>query len=197
MMKRMTSSIIVAVLLAMVVVGLTACGGSDPKKVAQEAAEAEIKGDYETLYSMLSQEDRDAVTYENFVKFYRMPVNLEDAINFLPEVRESIKVEKFNASVNGETATATFFVHLPDLENIGNLSLADAEKLLAMKGTRLKDLPLDLQEKISESVKNNGVPTKSVAKEMSLKREGDEWKVYLNLAKQIDDKNVKTIFHQD
>ena len=111
--------------------------------------------------SLLTQEDKDAMTLENFKHFYTIPDELADAIELIPEVKESIKVDKFTSSVNGETATVTYFIYLPDLENIGNLSLEDAKTILSMKSHRLKDLPEEIQNKIKESVKKEGVPTRS------------------------------------
>lgn len=196
MMKRVYSSTITAVMLmALLFATLTSCGGKDPKETAEEVVQAELDGDIEKLYGLLCQEDQEAVTMENFQKFYTIPVDLADALELIPEIKESIKVEKFASSVNGETATVTYFINLPDLANMGNLSMEDAKRMLEMKSNRLKDLPEDIQDKIKESVKKDGVPTKSYAKEMKLRREGDDWKVYMNLSNQIQGGTIKSVYH--
>lgn len=198
MFKGIYSSTISAVMLMALLLGtLTSCGGKDPKEVAEEAVQAELNGDIEKLYGLLTEEDQAAVTIENFKSFYTIPEDLSDALDLIPEVKESIKVEKFTSSVNGETATVTYFILLPDLENMGNLSLEDAKRMLSMNSNRLRDLPEDIQEKIKESVKKNGVPTRSYAKEMKLRREGDEWRVFMDLANQIQGGQIRTVFHHN
>ncbi len=197
MVKRFYSSISVAMLMGLLLATLTSCGGKDPKEVAEEAVNAELKGDLETLYGLLSQEDKDAMTLENFKSFYTIPDELSDAIELLPEVKESIKVDKFTSSVNGETATVTYFIYLPDLEKIGSLSLEDAKQILSMKSHRLKDLPEDIQNKIKESVQKDGVPTRSYDRSMKLKREGDEWRVFMDLANQVNARMVKSVYVQN
>ncbi|WP_297720472.1 hypothetical protein [uncultured Porphyromonas sp.] len=197
MVKRFYSSISVAMLMGLLLATLTSCGGKDPKEVAEEAVNAELKGDLETLYGLLSQEDKDAMTLENFKSFYTIPDELSDAIELLPEVKESIKVDKFTSSVNGETATVTYFIYLPDLEKIGSLSLEDAKQILSMKSHRLKDLPEDIQNKIKESVQKDGVPTRSYDRSMNLKREGDEWRVFMDLANQVNARMVKSVYVQN
>lgn len=197
MVKRFYSSISVAMLMGLLLATLTSCGGKGPKEVAEEAVNAELKGELETLYGLLSQEDKDAMTLENFKSFYTIPDELSDAMELLPEVKESIKVDKFTSSVNGETATVTYFIYLPDLEKIGNLSLEDAKQILSMKSHRLKDLPEDIQNKIKESVQKDGVPTRSYDRSMKLKREGDEWRVFMDLANQVNARMVKSVYVQN
>lgn len=197
MAKRFYSSISVAMLIGLLLATLTSCGGKDPKEVAEEAVKAELNGDLEQFYNLLSQEDKDAMTLENFKSFYTIPDELTDAIELIPEVKESIKVDKFTSSVNGETATVTYFIYLPDLEKIGNLSLEDAKTILSMKSHRLKDLPEEIQDKIKESVKKDGVPTRSYDRSLNLKREGDEWKVFLDLANQVNSRRVKSVYVQN
>lgn len=197
MVKRFYSSISVAMLMGLLLATLTSCGGKDPKEVAEEAVNAELKGELEILYGLLSQEDKDAMTFENFKSFYTIPDELSDAMELLPEVKESIKVDKFTSSVNGETATVTYFIYLPDLEKIGNLSLEDAKQILSMKSHRLKDLPEDIQNKIKESVQKDGVPTRSFDRSMKLKREGDEWRVFMDLANQVNARMVKSVYVQN
>lgn len=102
-------------LIGLLLATLTSCGGKDPKEVAEEAVKAELNGDLEQFYDLLTQEDKDAMTLENFKHFYTIPDELADAIELIPEVKESIKVDKFTSSVNGETATVTYFIYLPDL----------------------------------------------------------------------------------
>ncbi len=194
-MSRICTIILTAVSVCFLPMCLVACGGPAPKEAAEEAVNAELDGNLEKLYGMLSADDRDAATLDNFMKFYKVPEEIADAMEIIPEVKEAIKVEKFASSVNGETATVTYFILLPDLDNIGNLSLSDAQELVASKGKRLKDFPENLQKKIIDSVKKNGVPTKSHAKQMQLRREGDEWKVYMDLANQIKGGKIESIYH--
>lgn len=197
MAKRFYSSISVAMLIGLLLATLTSCGEKDPKEVAEEAVKAELNGDLEQFYDLLTQEDKDAMTLENFKHFYTIPDELADAIELIPEVKESIKVDKFTSSVNGETATVTYFIYLPDLEKIGNLSLEDAKTILSMKSHRLKDLPEEIQNKIKESVKKDGVPTRSYDRSLKLKREGDEWRVFLDLANQVNSRMVKSVYVQN
>lgn len=194
-MRRISSLFLAVIAFPILLVSLVACGGPDPKKVAEKAVQAQLDGNLEELYELLCTEDRDAATLDNLVRFYKIPVELSDAMDLIPEVGEAIKVEKFESSVNGETATVTYFIHLPDLENMGNLSIADAQELMQVRGKGLKDFPEHLQKKIMESVKKNGVPTKSHAKQMQLRREGDDWKVYMDLAHQIKGGSIRTVYH--
>lgn len=194
-MKQM-KTVVVALLAALVAgVALTSCGGSDPKKVAEEAVAAELAGDFEKLYSLLSTEDTEAVTLDSFNRHYAIPGDIADAIDLIPEVKEAIKVEKFDSKVNGETAIVTYFITLPDLNNMGSLSIADAQELLALKAKKLSDMPESIQQKIIQSVKENGVPTISHAKQMQLRRQGDDWKVFMGLSHQIkNSKRIRTVY---
>lgn len=191
MMKKV-SMLLTAVVLAL---ALTSCGGEKPKKVAEMAVQAELAQDYEKLYSMLSTEDRDAVTLENFLSFYALPKRIAETIEMIPEVKEVYKPKSFSESVvGGEEATVMYVMVVPDLDKIGSFSLEDAQLLLDIKGNSLKDMPEELQQKMIDNVKKNGVATKEVQRTMRLKREGDEWKVFMNLAKQIESRRIATIY---
>lgn len=184
--------LLTAVVLAL---ALTSCGGEKPKKVAEMAVQAELAQDYEKLYSMLSTEDRDAVTLENFLSFYALPKRIAETIEMIPEVKEVYKPKSFSESVvGGEEATVMYVMVVPDLDKIGSFSLEDAQLLLDIKGNSLKDMPEELQQKMIDNVKKNGVATKEVQRTMRLKREGDEWKVFMNLAKQIESRRIATIY---
>lgn len=193
-MRRINSFFATVIITLFGGVILTSCGGADPKETAEEAVNAELARDYEKLYSLLSTSDKDAASLENFTRFYAMPTELADAMEVMPEVKDAIKAEKFESQINGETAVVTYFITLPDFNNIGNLSLADAQQLLSVKGKSIKDLPDELKQKIIDSVKKDGVPTISHAKQMQLKREGDEWKVDMRLAEQIKSSKIRTVY---
>ncbi|MDD7437473.1 MAG: hypothetical protein PUK66_01325 [Bacteroidales bacterium] len=194
-MKRMNTLLVAIVATLFAGTVLTSCGGSDPKKVAQTAVEAELAGDFEKLYSLLSIEDRDAVTLDNFNRHYSIPGDLADAMNLIPEVKEAIKVEKFESQINGEAAIVTYFITLPDFSKMGALSIADALELLSVKGRKLSDMPEAIRQKIIDSIKTNGVSTISQARQVQLKREGDEWKVYMGLSAQIQNsKRISTVY---
>lgn len=194
-MKRIYTFLVAAIVTLFAGVIFTSCGGADPKEVAQEAVEAELAGDFEKLYSLLSTEDREAVTLDSFNRNYAVPSALADAMALIPEVKEAIKVEKFESQINGEAAVVTYFIILPDLDNMGSLSVADALELLNVKGKKLSDMPEAIQQKIIDSVKANGVNTVSHAKQMHLKREGDDWKVYMGLSEQIkNNKRIRTVY---
>lgn len=194
-MKRINTLLIAAVLVVFAGVGLTSCGGADPKEAAQAAVEAEIAGDFEKLYSYLCTEDREAVTLDSFNRNYAIPENLAEAMDLIPEVKDAIKAEKFESQINGEAAVVTYFITLPDFNQMGSLSIADAQELLSVKGKRLSDMPEAIQQKVIDSVKTNGVPTMSHPKQVQLKREGDEWKVVMGLSDQIqNNKRIRTVY---
>lgn len=194
-MKRINTLLVTAVVTLFAGMMLTSCGGADPKEAAQAAVEAELAGDFEKLYSLLTTEDRDAVTLDSFNRHYSIPSDLADAMELIPEVKDAIKSEKFESQINGEAAVVTYFITLPDFSNMGSLSIADAQELLLVKGKKLSDMPAAIQQKIIDSVKANGVSTISHPKQMQLKREGDEWKVSMGLADQIqNNKRIRTVY---
>lgn len=194
-MKRISTFLVAAIVTLFVGISFTSCGGADPKETAQAAVEAELAGDFEKLYSLLSTEDRESVTLDSFNRHYSVPGDLADAMALIPEIKDAIKVEKFDSQINGEAAVVTYFITLPDFSNMGSLSLADAQELLSVKGKKLSDMPEAIQQKIIDSVKANGVSTISHARQVQLKREGDEWKVYMGLSGQIqNNKRIRTVY---
>lgn len=131
----------------------------------------------------------------SFSRHYSIPSDLADAMELIPEVKDAIKSEKFESQINGEAAVVTYLLRSPTLATWAH-SIADAQKLLLVKRSKkLSDMPAAIQQKIIDSVKANGVSTISHPKQMQLKREGDEWKVSMGLADQIqNNKRIRTVY---
>lgn len=183
-------------LMGAMLLALTSCGGEKPKDVAQVAIQAEIDGDYEQLYKLLSSKDREAVSLENFISFYTIPKEMKGALDLIPGAREIIKADGFKETVIGEEANVMFKLTLPNTEEMGKLSVSDLQSIAGLKWNSLSDLPEELQEKIKADVEKNGVPKREVSKQIKLVREEDEWKISLDLAKQISEgKVIKSIFY--
>lgn len=185
-----------ALLLGLILLGLTGCGKEKPKDVAAIAIQAEIEENYEQFYNLLSTKDREAVTLESFKKFYSIPVELSGALELIPEAKSVIKVEGFKETVTGEIATVMFKLTLPDTEAMGKLSLSDLQSIAGLRWKSLTELPEEIQTKIKEDVQKNGVPKKEVSRQIKLVREADEWKLDLDLGRQVQEtKMIKSVFH--
>lgn len=185
-------------IMGLLLVGLTSCGGEKPKQVAEIAIQAEIDENFEQLYSLLTTKDKEALTLENFRSFYSIPTELKGALELIPEAKDIIKAEGFKETVTGETATVMFKLILPDTETMGKLSLSDLQSIAGIKWKNLSELPQEIQDKIVEDVKKNGIPKKEISKQIKLVREQDEWKVDINAQKQIsENKKIKSIYHED
>lgn len=194
-MKGINKISTLVLLLGAMLLALTSCGGEKPKDVAKVAIQAEIDGDFEQLYNILCTKDREAVSLENFMSFYTIPQEIKGALDLIPAAREIIKAEGFKETVIGEEASVMFKLTLPNTKEMGKLSVSDLQSLAGLKWNSLSDLPEELQEKIKADVESNGVPKREVSKQIKLVREEDEWKVSLDLAKQISDgKVIKSIF---
>lgn len=183
---------------------LASCGGEKPKKVAEEAINAEITAalsegaSFERFYSYLSTSDREACTLDNFKEFYRLPIELTGALELIPDAKMHIKVSDFKETITGERAVVTFKITLPDTDAMGKLSLSDLQSIAGLKWKKLTDLPEEIQQKIKADVEANGVPEKEVVQQVNMIREADSWKLQLGLDKQIkDNKSIRTVFHQN
>ena len=204
MMNVVKRSLMGIILGSLVVVLLSSCGGEKPKKVAEEAINAEItaalseNGDFERFYSFLSTSDRDACTLDNFKDFYRLPIELTGALELIPEAKQHIKVSDFKETITGERAVVTFKITLPDTDAMGKLSLSDLQSLAGMKWQKLTDLPEEIQNKIVADVAANGIPEKEMVQQVNMVREEDSWKLQLGLKQQIaDNRRIRTVFHEN
>lgn len=185
-------------MMGIILLGLSSCGGEKPKDVAEIAVQAEINENFEQLYNLLSTKDKEVVSLENFLSFYSIPVELKGALELIPEAKNVIKAEGFKETVTGETATVIFKLVLPDTNKMGNLSVSDLQSIASLKWNSLSDLPEDIQAKIKEDVQKNGIPKKEISKQIKLVREEDEWKIDLNLSQQISEgKRIKSIFYSE
>ena len=72
------------------------------------------------------------------------------------------------------------------------LSVMEADGSLSVLKMCIRD-----RNKIKESVKKDGVPTRSYDRSLKLKREGDEWRVFLDLANQVNSRMVKSVYVQN
>lgn len=202
--RSFTKKLALPALLLLAVV-LASCGGTKAKKVAEQVVNLQIeaiKGEdgqqLEKLYQQLSTADKDEITYDNFAKKYRLPDDLRETLNLIPEASQSIEASDFQEVVTGERAEVMFSIQLPDPEKIGQdvLSLSDLLTISDKKFNTLSDLPEDIKEKIRAHATKNGVPTKKVPQTMTLVKEDDEWHIFLNLKESLaKGEPISTPFH--
>ncbi|MDO5036103.1 MAG: hypothetical protein Q4D93_03985 [Porphyromonas sp.] len=182
---------------------LTSCGGTKAKTVAEQAVNIQIEavkaypdGNLNTLYLLLSSEDRDVVTPENFQKFYKLPAMLEEIFALIPESRQVFKASDFQEVVTENRAEVMFSMQMPNPDVIGQgvLSMSD---LLLISGKRIKslsDLPESVIEKVRADIAKNGVPTKKVPQTVTMVKEDGEWRLYLNLKENLGEGAIPTPF---
>ena len=149
-MKRINTILAIAMTLVLSL-GLTGCGKSSPKDVAKEAVEAQLKGDLQAFYNLLCEADQTAMTYDNFITKYTLPRDAQALFDLVPETRDVLKAGSFKEIVNGETATVTYVLTVPDMDKIikENISLEILQQMMA-KGKRmssLSDLPDEMKER--------------------------------------------------
>ena len=188
-MKRINTSLAIARTLVLSL-GLTGCGKSSPKDVAKEAVEAQLKGDMQAFYNFLCEADQTTMTYDNFIAKYVMPKDAQALFDLVPETRDALKASGFKEIVNGETATVTYVLTVPDMDKIikETISLEILQQMMA-KGKRmssLSDLPDEMKENIKQYLAKNDIPTLEVPQTMNLVRENDNWRVNLNLRDALD-----------
>ena len=188
-MKRINTILAIAMTLVLSL-GLTGCGKSSPKDVAKEAVEAQLTGDLQAFYNLLCEADQTTMTYDNFITKYVMPKDAQSLFDLVPETRESLKATGFKEIVNGETATVTYVLTVPNMDKIikETISLEILQQMMA-KGKRmssLSDLPDEMKENIKQYLAKNDIPTLEVPQTMNLVRENDNWRVNLNLRDALD-----------
>ena len=196
-MKRINTLLVVAMTLVLSL-GLTGCGKSSPKDVAKEAVEAQLKGDMQTFYTLLCEADQTAMTYDNFITKYVMPKDAQALFDLVPETRDALKAGSFKEIVNGETATVTYVLTVPNMDKIikETISLEILQQMMA-KGKRmssLSDLPDEMKENIRQYLAKNDIPTLEIPQTMNLLRENDNWRVNLNLRDALNLGNMPTPF---
>ena len=167
-MKRINTILAIAMTLVLSL-GLTGCGKSSPKDVAKEAVEAQLKGDLQAFYNLLCEADQTAMTYDNFITKYTLPRDAQALFDLVPETRDVLKAGSFKEIVNGETATVTYVLTVPDMDKI-------------------------IKENIKQYIAKNDIPTLEVPQTMNLVRENDNWRVNLNLRDALKLGNMPTPF---
>ena len=196
-MKRMNTILAIAMTLALAL-GLTGCGKSSPKDVAKEAVEAQLKGDLQASYNLLCEADQTAMTYDNFITKCTLPRDAQALFDLVPETRDVLKAGSFKEIVNGESATVTYVLTVPDMDKIikENISLEILQQMMA-NGKRmnsLSDLPDAMKENIKQYIAKNDIPTLEVPQTMNLVRENDNWRVNLNLRDALNLGSMPTPF---
>lgn len=179
-MKKIFSFLFVITLFV-----ISGCGGNKPTPVAEKAVEYLLKGDMKGYYELLCDEDKAAMTQDNFLRNYHLPDDLRQILDILPEAQQTFKAGKFKETVTGDNAIVTYLINIPDADKIGKevLSVGDLLTLMSAGKVRtLSDLPTEVRDKIVDYVHKNGVPTKEIAGKMNLVKEDDLWKVKLDLA---------------
>ena len=127
-----------------------------------------------------------------------MPKDAQALFDLVPETRDALKAGSFKEIVNGETATVTYVLTVPDMDKIikETISLEILQQMMA-KGKRmssLSDLPDEMKENIKQYLAKNDIPTLEVPQTMNLVRENDNWRVNLNLRDALNLGNMPTPF---
>lgn len=182
-MKQKLGRILVSVLptffLSLVISSfLSSCGGPSPEDIAEKSIGYLVKGDVDSFYNLLSSSDKSFITQTNFKKLYRDPFSFgnlkEKAI--IPDTEE-LKVEKFDEIDRKDSiAMVSFVANLPDYEEIGKgyLSYQDVADFILIDRNAIN-------KKIISYIKEKGLPTEGVPQIMTLVKEQDEWRVFLDL----------------
>ena len=116
----------------------------------------------------------------------------------MPETRDVLKAGSFKEIVNGESATVTYVLTVPDMDKIikENISLEILQQMMAngKRMSSLSDLPDEMKENIKQYIAKNDIPTLEVPQTMNLVRENDNWRVNLNLRDALKLGNMPTPF---
>lgn len=184
---------------ALLVLGLTSCNSTkSPKKVTEEAIEALLEQNDEAFYNALSTKDKEAITFDNFQKLLVISNDLTQATFLIPEIREVYKAKDFKETISGESATVTFVLVVPDMEEIGKEAISLSDILNLVKGGKLNtlnDIPEELKTKITDYVKKEGVPTTEKIQQFKLVREDDkEWRIDLGIGTLLKNNDVISPF---
>lgn len=188
-MKSINRLLVVMVALVMAL-GLTSCGKSSPKDVAKKAVEAQLSGDLQTFYNLLCAADQETMTYDNFLAKYTMPKDAQALFDIVPESRDILKAGSYKEIVNGESATVTYILTLPDMDKIIKEAISfDILQQMMATGGRMKslaDLPDEMKANIKQYITDNKIPTIEIPQTMTLVRENDQWRANLNLRDAIN-----------
>lgn len=186
---RNSSKVWMALAAIVLALGLSSCGGTSPKDVAKTAVEAELSSDMQAFYDLLCSADQTAMTYDNFVAAYKVPKDAQVLFDLVPETRTVLKAGSYKEIVNGETATVTYVMTVPDMNKITKEAI-NFEILRQMtSGKRMNsiaDLPDEMKDNIKAYIEKNGVPTIEVPQSLNLVRENEQWRISLHLRDAIE-----------
>lgn len=59
----------------------------------------QIEGDLSAYYDLLSKEDQEAITKDNFIDMYRLPARQQQLLDIIPEARKEYKATKFKETI--------------------------------------------------------------------------------------------------
>lgn len=183
-MKKSIKNVLIPLAALVLVPLLSGCGGQSPKDVAKKAVEAQLEEDMQTFYDLLCLEDQETMTYDNFVAKYLFPKDAIALFELVPEARNVLKASSFKEIKNGESATVTYVLTVPDMNRITKESINFnilQEMTSGRRMSSIADLPDEMKANIQEYIANNKVPTLDVPQSIDLIREDDNWRIRLNL----------------
>lgn len=188
-MKRINNLLVVMATFVLAL-GLSSCGKSSPKDVAKDAVEAQLSGDLQTFYNLLCAADQETMTYDNFLSKYTMPRDAQALFEIVPESRDVLQAGSYKEIINGESATVTYILTVPDMDKITKeaISFEILQQMMATGGRMrsLADLPDEMKANIKQYITDNKIPTIEIPQTMTLVRENDQWRVNLNLRDAIN-----------
>lgn len=188
----------VALVCTLMMLGLVSCNNTKgPKEVTKDAVDALLRQDAERFYDYLCTSDKEAVTLDNFKEMLSFSNTLEEASTILPELQNEFKAKDFKETVSGGIATVTFVITAPDETEIGKgaISIKDLTSVIANRKIKsLNDIPEDIKAKIRAHIGKNSIPTVEKIQQFNLVKEGEDWKVKLDVQTFIKAKTAITPF---
>lgn len=182
-MNRFSTRLLPLLAVALLL-GLSSCGKPSPKDVAKQAVEAQLADDLQSFYDLLCAEDQEAITYDNFLTKYTCSKDVKALFDLVPEAHDVLKAGSYKEIVNGEAATVTYVLTVPDMDRIVKEAIDFDLLRQMMNGTRMRslaDLPEGMKDNIRRYVADHKIPTTETPQTMTLVRENDLWKVSLHL----------------
>lgn len=164
--------------LCLLLLILAACSGESPESVLSSYMEAKISGDFQRAYQLLSAEDRQVKSLEEF----RGAENASDMQALTDLVQEHTSYEIQDVQMDGDKATAAVDIKIPDLSGM----MGDFLALAFQSAFSGEDAQPDEKEieKMLEKYKGKDMPTKTETFTFQLRKEGDGWKVFLDWKKE-------------